>query len=262
MTRDDLIEVGKQYYTIYGKLPKMAGKATSNWKKSTGYTDLKTVVELFGSWSNFIASLSFLEERPKVTLIGKEENAEKLCTLFLQSTKWTAKKYTKEQYIDAICNKPGRINEVLGVDSKTIVVLHERVFPNKQKGIAPLTYILNTYGYKKCSECAKCLTLANFYNNVASYNNKHNIGRRCVASYELQNRAKTLHRCAQRRSLIKKSLKAGEEEAIIEFYKNCSPSNHVDHIKPLSKGGTHTLGNLQYLTTLDNLKKGNKYNGI
>jgi 5-methylcytosine-specific restriction endonuclease McrA len=262
MSKEELIALGKQYYDNYGKLPKMAGKATSNWKKGTGYTSLKTVVDTFGSWSNFIASLAFLEDRPQVKLIGVEESAEKLCTEFLQDTVWTAKKYTKDQYINAICSRSGRISDMLSVDSKTIVVLHERIFPAKQKGIAPLTYILNTYGYKRCPECFKCLTLDNFYNNAASYTGKHSICRLCVVVYELQNRARTLHRSAQRRSIIKSTLKCEEEQAIIEFYKKCPPGNHVDHIKPLSKGGTHTLDNLQYLSALDNLRKGSKYNGL
>lgn len=262
MNKEELLKLGEQYYATYGKLPKMAGKATSNWKKCTGYTSLKTVVDTFGSWSNFITALAFLEERPKVSIIGKIENVENLCTLFLQNTLWTAKKYTKEQYIDAICNKSGRISDVLGVDAKTIVVLHERIFPDKQKGIAPLTYILSAYGYKRCPECAMCLTLVNFYNNAASYNSKHSICKLCVAAYELKNRARTLHRCAQRRSIIKHTLKKEEEQAIVDFYKNCPTGNHVDHIKPLAKGGTHTLDNLQYLLAIDNLKKGSKYNGL
>lgn len=34
---------------------------------------------------------------------------------------------------------------------------------------------------------------------------------------------------------------------------------HVDHIKPLSKGGLHHPSNLQVLRGVDNLKKGAKY---
>lgn len=34
---------------------------------------------------------------------------------------------------------------------------------------------------------------------------------------------------------------------------------HVDHIKPLSKGGLHEPSNLQLLTPRDNLRKGSKY---
>jgi len=36
-------------------------------------------------------------------------------------------------------------------------------------------------------------------------------------------------------------------------------SYHVDHIKPLSKGGLHHPDNLQILLGRDNLKKGSKY---
>ena len=35
---------------------------------------------------------------------------------------------------------------------------------------------------------------------------------------------------------------------------------HVDHIKPLSKGGTNALSNLQVLPAKVNMQKGNKIN--
>ena len=46
--------------------------------------------------------------------------------------------------------------------------------------------------------------------------------------------------------------------AIREFYLNCPDGHEVDHIHPLSKGGLHTLANLQYLTIRENRKKSNK----
>jgi len=46
--------------------------------------------------------------------------------------------------------------------------------------------------------------------------------------------------------------------AIKEFYLNCPIGYEVDHIHPLSKGGLHTLENLQYLTIHENRKKSNK----
>jgi hypothetical protein len=43
-----------------------------------------------------------------------------------------------------------------------------------------------------------------------------------------------------------------------EVYKNAPDGYHVDHIKPLSKGGPHCCKNFQYLTAKDNLKKWSK----
>lgn len=46
--------------------------------------------------------------------------------------------------------------------------------------------------------------------------------------------------------------------AIQEFYLNCPKGYEVDHIIPISKGGLHTLENLQYLTVSENRRKSNK----
>jgi len=46
--------------------------------------------------------------------------------------------------------------------------------------------------------------------------------------------------------------------AIREFYRNCPPGFEVDHIIPISRGGLHTLTNLQYLSRRDNRTKSNK----
>jgi len=49
-------------------------------------------------------------------------------------------------------------------------------------------------------------------------------------------------------------------KALQEFYKTCPDGFEVDHIIPISKGGLHTLSNLQYLTPTENKQKSNKLN--
>ena len=71
---------------------------------------------------------------------------------------------------------------------------------------------------------------------------------------------------AKRRALVKVS---GDNQKIKAIYKKCQSFNqeagyikyHVDHIKPLSKGGLHHEDNLQILLAKDNLRKGANYNG-
>jgi len=46
--------------------------------------------------------------------------------------------------------------------------------------------------------------------------------------------------------------------AMQQFYLHCPVGFEVDHIIPISKGGQHTLSNLQYLTISENRKKSNK----
>lgn len=49
-----------------------------------------------------------------------------------------------------------------------------------------------------------------------------------------------------------------ERKAIIRLYQVCPIGCEVDHIVPVSKGGSHTLDNLQILTAAENARKGNK----
>jgi 5-methylcytosine-specific restriction endonuclease McrA len=49
-----------------------------------------------------------------------------------------------------------------------------------------------------------------------------------------------------------------DRKSIKEFYDSCPKGYEVDHIIPISKGGLHTLENLQYLTIAENRKKSNK----
>lgn len=57
---------------------------------------------------------------------------------------------------------------------------------------------------------------------------------------------------------FKDTLTQQEIEEIVNFYLNRPPGMEVDHIIPISRGGLHHISNLQYLTKIDNMKKGNK----
>ena len=46
--------------------------------------------------------------------------------------------------------------------------------------------------------------------------------------------------------------------ALQEFYANCPKGYEVDHIHPISKGGLHSLSNMQYLPWKENRRKSNK----
>jgi hypothetical protein len=49
-----------------------------------------------------------------------------------------------------------------------------------------------------------------------------------------------------------------DRKAIREFYENCPEGYEVDHVITISKGGLHSLENLQYLTRSENRRKSNK----
>ena len=74
-------------------------------------------------------------------------------------------------------------------------------------------------------------------------------------------RRKSIHNEAWHRYMAKKKNQTPKDVDIKElqaFYLKCPAGHEVDHIIPISKGGLHTLSNLQYLTISENRKKSNK----
>jgi len=76
-------------------------------------------------------------------------------------------------------------------------------------------------------------------------------------------RAVSCHHSAVRRAKKRKSyINLSKEEKLLikKLYMQAKELGmHVDHIKPISKGGEHRLINLQLLTPEENLRKGAKY---
>jgi hypothetical protein len=71
---------------------------------------------------------------------------------------------------------------------------------------------------------------------------------------------------ARRRKVIETKLTAEDREVVNNFYKYCDRLNrifgkakfHVDHVKPISMGGTHDPSNLQVVPAKWNMRKGNR----
>ena len=81
------------------------------------------------------------------------------------------------------------------------------------------------------------------------------------SSEEKIKRTKAMHKEATLRYLAKRKNQTPSNiivKDLQQFYFNCPVGYEVDHIVPISKGGLHSLENLQYLTASDNRRKSNK----
>jgi hypothetical protein len=90
-----------------------------------------------------------------------------------------------------------------------------------------------------------------------------NVDKRWIAANKEQRAAivrnwKTKSGDAARRLMKRGQTPPDEYVAIIAFYMNRPVGYEVDHIIPLARGGIHCLANLQYLTIIQNRKKGAK----
>lgn len=88
-------------------------------------------------------------------------------------------------------------------------------------------------------------------------------------AWEKRNPAQCAERCARRAARKRNgtpALTSQEQAEVIALYAKAralteliGEAYHVDHIKPLSKGGLHHPSNLQVLRGIDNIRKGNRY---
>ena len=78
---------------------------------------------------------------------------------------------------------------------------------------------------------------------------------------EKTKRSKAMHNEAWHRYMARKKNQTPNDvnlKQLQDFYLNCPEGHEVDHIIPISKGGLHSIENLQYLTISENRKKSNK----
>jgi hypothetical protein len=115
-------------------------------------------------------------------------------------------------------------------------------------------------------ECAECVQAHKDYK--FAYNKKWNETPKAKQRQKIRGHnyrrtkvGKRNHRLhqANRRALKKKLTPKNHEtlELLRLIYLNCPKGYHVDHIIPLTEGGFHHPGNLQYLPAIINMKKGN-----
>lgn len=81
--------------------------------------------------------------------------------------------------------------------------------------------------------------------------------------YQRYKRKRAIYNEANARYMARRKYQTPADEdikALQEFYKNCPEGYEVDHIIPISKGGLHSLSNLQYLLRSENRRKSNKLN--
>lgn len=67
---------------------------------------------------------------------------------------------------------------------------------------------------------------------------------------------------SRKKRLYNQTPQWADHNKIWDFYDNCPPGYHVDHIYPLAGkdvSGLHVIENLQYLTAKENLSKATKH---
>lgn len=195
-------------------------------------------------------------------IVGEPKTKLELANQYLEFVVWKALKYSKEEYIKAICSE-GKLPELLGVSYPTITALNKRIYPGITRCTRPITYILDYYNYKYCKSCDKCLLQANFDKNKSLPNNLHGYCKQCRSIDKKLNRGLYNSSSAKRHATKLKATPSWGQQGIKEFYTKCPKGYHVDHIIPLQGKtvcGLHVLNNLQYLPAQENLSKGNNYN--
>lgn len=203
------------------------------------------------------------------------------------------KKYSKEYLIEGF-SQEGKVHwkwfdfsATNGISKQLNRMIDNNM--NKPKRKSWFTHFIFISGYKWCESCEQAKLPTDFYvekraaYNLSSYckdcinkkhkeyanNNPEKIKETRKNTYEKKKLEdpgyfKRKNSLARSRFKERTPLWVSEEEIwmIQCFYVDCPEGYHVDHIIPLNGelvSGLHILSNLQYLSSSDNLSKGNNF---
>ena len=149
------------------------------------------------------------------------------------------------------------------ISANTYTKYNNLICPDKDNNKYPLGYILDVLGYKYCAQCKSIKRVTKFSKNKSR---SYGIQAQCKPC-DYENTLKTQkHRQAKYKAAkIKRTPVWANLIKIKEIYDKCPKGYHVDHKIPLQGKlvcGLHVETNLQYLTALENMKKGNRYTPI
>lgn len=107
---------------------------------------------------------------------------------------------------------------------------------------------------KNCLTCNKITANAKFCSKSCGgdYKRKYKTEEEQKHARRMRGREATARYAAKKRN---QTPSWADLDAIKLFYLNCPLGYEVDHIIPISKGGLHSMENLQYLTISENRKK-------
>lgn len=118
-----------------------------------------------------------------------------------------------------------------------------------------------TSDYRKSYSCPQCKTIffgSRKFCSIACYTKSRKMFDDPILALKYK-RNRVREASANYRAKLNAQTPINVDRKIIkEFYLNCPKGYEVDHIFPISKGGLHSIENLQYLTIYENRSKGDK----
>lgn len=170
---------------------------------------------------------------------------------------------TPFRFIDTISKQEYNLKE-LGLSAATTSKLLKELFPTReQEGFInkkPCVYILHAADLKYCAHCKQVLPRTEFRLNKSQSQGLNTYCKPC--HLETTSGTQTGRQSNYRSKKLQRIVPWSELDEIKAFINKCPKGYHVDHIIPLngeSVSGLHVLGNLQYLSAIDNCIKSNKY---
>jgi len=175
---------------------------------------------------------------------------------FLNENSIPLKTKTNKSYVIAI-HKGFRASNMA---AKTFDDFSKKYFPDKPKNVKILSYITSIHNMSYCLKCDNVLDINSFSKNTTKTKGLQTYCKAC--QYELELKDAAYNAAKYKAAKLLATPKWADLTAIKNFYLNCPPGFHVDHILPLrgvNVCGLHVIENLQYLPALENLQKSNKF---